>query len=376
MVLTQTFSTSDSRGHHLIERPIAISSIDEMLMVHFSDYQPRHENSRSVLQHKWHSGYLAPGWERHDFVEEESGLIVPCMSSRIDNPKAEIRFLLGYKAIPQAYERAAHFWNALGYDVSFMMLPYTDRECGFIGAYDRSVHQYIMDETLEIHQKSDCDIPKIIVTHSTTGLCLGQNRLDPTKERQYSDKYSGAIYMAPFYGMAGANHVYGKRAYKHFKKYAADETLDWRTREMTENRRLELLSSETWAGKTYLQYLRYFKNDPDIFSSIDDPTLGQMRELTHACEDYYQALEAAAPLVMPTHYFIPEYDTVACPKLQKEIALRQSITMTTLKCYHSLALENPFDGLKKVTEKMEGMISASISRKPYPTRLASRHAFT
>ena len=358
MLLSESFP-SLSQGHHWIEKPDVISSIDEMLLVHFGDYKPSRENSRSVLQHKWNSGYIAKDWERHDFLEEHSGLITPCMSSRIPNPMAEIRFPLGYKAIPQAYERVAHFWNALGYDVSFMMLPYTDRECGFIDAYDRSVHQYLTDETLAIHKKSKPDISKIVVTHSTTGLCLGRNRLDPIKEQQYSDKYVEVICMASFFGMSGANHVHGKKTYKRFKKYAADETLNWRTREMKKNPRLDLFSGETWAGKTYLQYLRYFKKDPDIFSSIDDPTLGQMRELAKACEEYYEALEDAKPLTLPTHYFIPDYDTVACPKLQREIALKQNMPSTSIKCYHSLALENPFDGLKKVTEHIEAKIAVN-----------------
>ena len=109
--------------------------------------------------------------------------------------------------------------------------------------------------------------------------------------------------MASFFGMAGANHIYGNKTYKRFKKYATDETIDWRTREIKKNPRLDLLSSETWAGKTYLQYLRYFKRDPDIFSSIDDPTLRQMRELTKACEEYYEALV----FVMIQSWFLPAF---------------------------------------------------------------------
>ncbi len=356
MTLLAPFLNSTEKPDLPIQKCDNTHSINEMLMFHFADYKPRKENSRRVLQHKWASGYLADGWKRFDFIEEQSDLITPCMSSRIKNPKAEIRFALGFKAIPQAYERVTNFWNALGYDVSFMMLPYTDRECGFIKAYDRAVHQFFTDEILEIHGASFPDIPKIIVTHSTTGLCLGRNRLDPLKEEEYSEKYIGAINMASFFGMSGANHIYGKKTYKRFKKYAADETIDWRTREMRKNPRLDLLSSETWAGSTYLQYLRYFKKDPDIFSSISDPTLRQMRELTEACEEYYEGMECAVSLSLPTHYYVPEYDTVACPKLQRDIAAKQNASVTSLKCYHSLALENPFDGLKKVTERIERFI--------------------
>ncbi len=356
MVISASFSQSGQHRHPWVEKSISVSSIDEMLMVHFGNYMPARENSRRVLQHKWASGYLAEGWERHDFIEAQSGLITPCVSSRIENPSAEIRFALGFKAIPQAYERVAKFWNALGYDVSFMMLPYTDRDCGFIDAYDRALHQFLTDETLEVHRGSSPTIKKVIVTHSTTGLCLGRNRMDPIKENQYNKKYTGAINMASFFGMAKANHVYGKKTYERFKKYAADERIDWRTREMKKNPRLDLLSSETWAGKTYLQYLRYFKRDPYVFSSIGDPTLRQMRELTRACEEYYEVLENAPPLSLPTYYFIPEYDTVACSKLQKDIAQKQGFNTTNLKCFHSLALENPFDGLKRVTEKIENMV--------------------
>ncbi len=308
---------------------------------------------------------MASGWERHDFIDDESGLIVPCVSSRIENPTLEIRFVLGFKAIPQAYEKVANFWNDLGYDVSFMMLPYTDRECGFIDAYDRTVHRYLVDKTLEVHRDSCSDIPKVIVTHSTAGLCLGRNRLDVSKEQDYNREYNGAINMASFFGMAGANHIYSKKTYKRFKKYAADETIDWRTREVKKNPRLDLLSNETWAGKTYLQYLRYFKKDPDVFSSIDDPTLRQMRELSEACEEYYESLDQAAELILPTHFFIPELDTVACPKLQGDVASKFGVNATFLKCYHSLALENPFDGLKKLTERIEVMASTPKPEKAF-----------
>lgn len=356
MLISSPFSQANQYDHHWIEKPKNVSSIDEMLMVHFGGYRATQENSRRVLQHKWASGYLAEGWQRHDFIEEESGLVTPCITSRIENPIAEIRFALGFKAIPQAYERVANFWNALGYDVSFMMLPYTDRESGFIDAYYRALHQFLTDDTLEVHRYSKPNVPKIIVTHSTTGLCLGRNRVDPAKEDEYNERYILAINMAAFFGMAGANHVHGKKTYERFKKYAADETIDWRTREMKKNSRLDLLSNETWAGKTYLQYLRYFKRDPGVFSSIDDPTLRQMRELTKACEEYYEALETASPLKLPTHFFIPEYDTVACPKLQRDVAEIQGMQTTHLKCFHSLALENPFDGLRRVTEKIENIV--------------------
>ncbi|MEM9470164.1 MAG: hypothetical protein AAF988_08375 [Pseudomonadota bacterium] len=331
-----------------------ISSIDEMLAVHFGDYDPVKENSRRVLQDKWSSGYLPPNMERYDFVDEETGLVAPTFCSRVESPRFEIRFPLGYKAIPHAYERHTRFWNALGIDVSYGMLPLTDRECGFIAPYDRTNHRFLTDGTLEVHKDSKPGIPIVILPHSTGCLCTDRNRQDPRKEILYSQLFSGAIYMALFSGMAGANPVHAPKKYKRFLKYAADETIHWWTREIKKNPRLEMLSSETLVGMTYIQYLRYWKKEPNIYSSIDDPTLAQMRELSDAGIEYYEGLDDMPERLLATHFAIPKEDTVACSKLQLDCAEKTNADHTVMPNFHNPIIEDP-RRLKEVTEIAEAM---------------------
>jgi hypothetical protein len=172
---------------------------------HFDSHDPDKENSRPTLIDAWKKGTIPDDWIRADFTDEISGLNVPCFRANAKKPWMEIRFVLGFKAVPMAYTRQIKLLNDLGISVTTMVLPDTGRKPGFMAACIRASHRFLTDDRLEIHRTSDPSIPRAAMDHSTGGLCYALNDMQPEKRHKYNQLFVRAIHMASFFGVAGAN---------------------------------------------------------------------------------------------------------------------------------------------------------------------------
>jgi hypothetical protein len=193
------------------------------------------------------------------------------------------------------------------------------------------------DDTLKIHQDSKPRIPRLMIDHSTGGLCSAMNELSPQKRAENSRHFIGAISMASFFGLSGASQKFNPTWRQAFNRMAHPELADLRT-------------EETRAGRLYSTFLA-IAGEPKIFSSIGNPTYKQIFELVAYAEHFMSELERNPPQTdIKRLYVVPRKDTVACPKTLQLVADLQGGDTFSVKNYHNPLLESPDKFLRKMVE--------------------------
>lgn len=354
-VLTRSFTVTPSLSCDSLP---AFSNLFER---HFADYDPDEENSRPVLIDAWRKGTIPNNWIRADFTEQESGLNVPCFRSNAREPWLELRFVLGFKAVPMAYFRQIKLLNNLGVSVTTMVLPDTGRKPGFMPPCMRATHRFLTDDTLTIHQTSNPDIPRAAMDHSTGGLCYALNEMNPDKRKQYNQTFIRAIHMASFFGIAGANEKFTP-----FKK----RMLEW-----LKPKDRSRLTSETRQGRIYAAFMALWQGDPGIYSSVADPSFEAMEELESYGLKYLSQLESKPVKSDVTQVFVvPKKDNVACPLSLRFVAKLLGGETFQMKNFHNPWIESPRRYTRKLVETLlEGVEELGPEQNNLPTGLAKNY---
>jgi len=307
--------------------------IPSVIANNFANYDPITECSREALTRKWQNMEIPNNFKHAVFKSKKGKRDVHCFRSNALNPHTEIRFALGLNAVPMAYLRGIQAFNDLGFDVVLKVIPMLGREIGGTKIYPSANHEFYASENLEIDKDADADIDRIMVAHSTNGLCRLLNAASPKKAAIYEKRYIGAADVAPFLGMAGANwefHPYYRRILACQAAFTPDKK-----------------PGETIGGQLHHQIMVRV-GEPQFYSSIDDPTYRQMLELERLAEKTLAKLEKRPRCNLPSVSILPSRDSVACSKKGRKAALITGAHIHETDAWHNPIIEHPYRAISRI----------------------------
>ena len=254
----------------VVDQPSITTKLDGF----FETYCPIVECSQNNIAEKWSNALrhnfkkatLPRNFTHHPFQIPNENKIVDCFRSDAKKPWLEIRFILGLKSVPFPYERPIRFLNAIGISVSTMVLPISAKDSDFMPICMAATDEYLFNENLDVHKKSKPGILKMLLAHSTGGLCSELHITDPQKDEQASKIFkAGAILMAPFFAISNANEMFARLNCQIFTKQASKHP--------------DKYTSQTLGGKIFAISQKLI-GEPQIFSSIGEPTYQQAIHLS------------------------------------------------------------------------------------------------
>jgi len=144
--------------------------------------------------------------------------------------------------------------------------------------------------------------------------------------------------MAPFFAISNANEMFARLNAKIFAHHA--------------NKHPDHYTSETWGGKIFLAWQRLI-GEPQIFSSIGEPTYQQAMHLSEYGKKLWQGLQDGdkQKRKLKRYFIVPKYDNVACPKILKFFSSCTGAKFIPMKNWHNPLLESPLKTLQKIIKR-------------------------
>lgn len=331
-------------------------NLDKVLDENYAGYDATVECSRQRLQSRWEAKDFDPKWTYCPRISSHSGKVIHGIRSNTDREwnGIELRFSLGLFAVPIAYERAINTVNDLGFNIVIETLGMMNEEdIGIPSFYPDDIHDFQVNRDLEVDRGHDHEDKSIIcITHSTSGTGSLKNGSDPNKVRQYINRgIIGALDTVPFCGMAGANWEYYPRYRRALQIQAA----------LTPH----LKPSQTFAGRMHSRFMK-FVGEPQVFSSIGDPTFAQMvNDMEPLAQSTMQALASMEPdqLKLPRVLIVPHEDSIASTELGLDAGQLMGCHVHRTDAWHNPIVEHPRRSIKRMLKVVEAFTKLEMQKK-------------
>lgn len=269
---------------------------------------------------------------------------------RADNPQATLHFIKGFKSSPELYADFMQDMAEAGFNVGLVTLPDPGDKIDFIEAYEDIVRAVCIDGAID-KLAGGSNLPKILGSHSTGGFIKSRLLTDPDDAHKIAQRYTGAVFAAPFYG----NILFRLKFLRHlthaFARAAGTAPIGGTRLDRIFSRANDNDLEE--ANKAQINYIQC--------SYMDGPTKIFTDDLRARRVSFLEGAQA-----FPTKFLLADKDKVGFNSLSREVAIAMIAEVIFVKGSHSEHRQTPqgrqaFIGLMKkiLNENYKPSLSAA-----------------
>ncbi len=231
-------------------------------------------------------------------------------SSSVPVPRGVVGFIPGWKTSPAEKIDALESFRKAGYIVMSVGLENPGMETGSLDDSLNRINSFVFDPESPLYQTFDEDLPRFVVTHSTSGMLFQHALLEARRNDQDMPDIRHAYHTAPFFDTAGSsllfhpikNRIYTGHAMRHMNELAGTPLMD----------------------RLYYYY-RGLSHRLREENPIDRPTHGQILEIAAYGAGYLSyknaELKSGKSVSTPEQtYIISTDDSFSCPKTAEHSA--------------------------------------------------------
>ena len=224
------------------------------------------------------------------------------------DPHGVVAYVTGWKGDPRAEEETIQNLQQAGFSVIAIALDSPVTETGSLPDNIELVKSFLFDKDAPMYKDFPADIPRFVVTHSTSGMLYQHAQLKAREEFDTLPDIQHTYHTAAFFDTAHSSRIFNPSIHKLFRIHAR-------------------MNHDEPSGNSLIDRLYFYVGGNAQKLATEPPsarpTHGQISEISALGAEYIRMKQSDTPPPrsnIPQTFYISENDDYACPKTQELVA--------------------------------------------------------